>query len=247
MRRESGVWTVNDEIRARVVVGAGGHFCPVARHLNPDARAEAVVVAQEIEYRLSDRGAASCPVRPESPELYFWPDLLGYGWCVRKGDYLNVGAGRLHAASFPAAVAEFRREVVRVRLGEAGVPAVWKGHAYLLNWTSSRRLHADAAVLVGDAAGLALGPSGEGILAAVESGAIAADTIATAFPDGSSARLEPYARAIAARFGPRASRSRRRRSPARLASIAAPMILKSRWLTRRVLLEYAFLHVNRAG
>jgi flavin-dependent dehydrogenase len=43
---------------------------------------------------------------------------------------------------------------------------------------SRRRLLGDATVLlVGDAAGLALAPSGEGILAAVESGLLAADAI----------------------------------------------------------------------
>jgi len=244
LRRDAGGWIANDEIQARVVVGAGGHFCPVSRHLNPAARYEDVVVAQEIEYRLDDAVAAACPVDAESPELYFWPDLLGYGWCVRKGAYLNVGAGRLHATAFPTAVAEFRQSVLSRRLRECRVPAVWKGHAYLLNWTSQRRLVADAAVLVGDAAGLALGPSGEGILAAVESGEMAAGAIALAFPDCSSARLERYRRAIDARFGPRAAGARRQPS-AWLTSIAAHALLKSRWLTRHVLLERAFLHVNR--
>ena len=31
MNREGDAWIVNDSIRARCVVGAGGHFCPVAR------------------------------------------------------------------------------------------------------------------------------------------------------------------------------------------------------------------------
>ena len=88
-------------------VGAGGHFCPVARQLNGRDQQEGVVVAQEIEFRLDEEMAAACPVRNECPELFFWPDLMGYGWCVRKGDYLNVGAGRLSANSFPASVREF--------------------------------------------------------------------------------------------------------------------------------------------
>ena len=33
LRRHAGTWIANDEIAAPVVVGAGGHFCPVARHL----------------------------------------------------------------------------------------------------------------------------------------------------------------------------------------------------------------------
>src|SRR5581483_1055937 len=41
-------WAVNDSIRSRVLVGAAGHFCPVAR-LVADAREEALVLAQETE------------------------------------------------------------------------------------------------------------------------------------------------------------------------------------------------------
>jgi flavin-dependent dehydrogenase len=242
LRRDTGGWIANDEIRARVVVGAGGHFCPVARSLNPDSSHEDVVVAQEIEFRIGRDEA--CPIRSDSPELYFWPDLLGYGWCVRKGGYLNIGAGRLRASAFPAAVAEFKRTVLDRRFAAGDVPGQWKGHAYLLNWTSRRRVVADGAVLVGDAAGLALGPSGEGILAAIESGTLAATAIATAFPACTSDRLESYARDIDRRFGPRAASSRRSPAPW-LVALGARALLGSRWLTRRLLLERAFLHVDR--
>ena len=34
-------------------------------------------------------------------------DLEGYGWCVRKGQYLNVGLGRRDGGSFPTHVREF--------------------------------------------------------------------------------------------------------------------------------------------
>jgi flavin-dependent dehydrogenase len=242
LRREGDYWIANDEIRARVVVGAGGHFCPVARALNPDSPHEDVVVAQEIEFRLD--GDVACPIEADSPELYFWPDLLGYGWCVRKGDYLNIGAGRLRASAFPAAVAEFKRSVLGRRFVDGAVPAQWKGHAYLLNWTSRRRLVADGAVLVGDAAGLALGPSGEGILAAIESGALAASAIASVFPDCTADRLEPYARDIDRRFGARAAAERRSPAPW-LVSLGARALFGSKWLTRHLLLERAFLHLDR--
>src|SRR5260221_13358627 len=35
LRREQDQWIVNDGIQAPVVVGAGGHFCPVARLMSP--------------------------------------------------------------------------------------------------------------------------------------------------------------------------------------------------------------------
>ena len=125
--------------------------------------------------------AAACPVQNECPELFFWSDLQGYGWCVRKGDYLNVGAGRLSASGFPASVREFVA-LLEARGRARAVPSKWKGHAYLLDCTSTRRVYGDRMLLVGDAAGLALAPSGEGILAAVESGLMAADAIIAARP-----------------------------------------------------------------
>ncbi len=47
----------------------------------------------EIELRPDQE--AACRVAPQSPELYFCDDLLGYGWCFRKGNHLNVGLGRV--------------------------------------------------------------------------------------------------------------------------------------------------------
>ena len=245
LRREPDGWVANDDVYARVIVGAGGHFCPVARRLNPPSGHEDVVVAQEIEYRIDGRTAAACPVRGEWPELYFWSDLRGYGWCVRKGDYLNVGAGQLRPSAFPAAVAEFKALVRQRGLVGPDLPGAWKGHAYLLNRTSSRRVSGDGMLLVGDAAGLALAPSGEGILAAVESGVLAAEAIVDAFPDCSAPRIAPFAQQIAARFGPRARRAAPRPWPTWVGSLAARAILRSPWLTRRMLIEHAFLHVGR--
>jgi menaquinone-9 beta-reductase len=139
-------------LHAAVVVGAGGHFCPIARRLNPRDQQEDVVVAQEIEFRLDEEMKEACRVRGDCPELFFWPDLLGYGWCVRKGEYMNIGAGRLSRGNFPAAVREFTSMLDARGLSRLP-PGAWKGHAYLLNCTSERRIVGDRMLLVGDAAG----------------------------------------------------------------------------------------------
>ena len=76
------------------VVGAGGHFCPVARATGAKGSGETAVAAQEIEFEMSPQQKAVCRVDGERPELYFTPDLKGYGWVFRKGDYLNIGLGR---------------------------------------------------------------------------------------------------------------------------------------------------------
>jgi flavin-dependent dehydrogenase len=244
LQQDAEGWIAGD-LHASVVVGAGGHFCPIARRLNGRDQQEGVVVAQEIEFRLDEETAAACPVQRKCPELFFWSDLQGYGWCVRKGDYLNVGAGRLSASGFPASVREFVA-LLEARGRARAVPSKWKGHAYLLDCTSTRRVYGDRMLLVGDAAGLALAPSGEGILAAVESGLMAADAIIGARPGYSDDDLAAYADRIEKRFGPRGKTGAFGSLPGWAKDAAARVLFGSAWLTRRFLLEDAFLHVRRA-
>jgi len=66
-----------------------------------------LVVAQEAELAIDPIDAAALNSDPDVPHLDFCRDLKGYGWCLRKGDYLNVGLGRLERRSLPAATAQF--------------------------------------------------------------------------------------------------------------------------------------------
>jgi flavin-dependent dehydrogenase len=243
LHRDAGGWRVNGAIRARMVIGAGGHFCPVARELNRGVIDAAPVAAQEIEFELDQAQSAACAISATAPELVFWPDLMGYGWCVRKGTFLNIGAGRLSPSPLRPAMREFGATLESRGVIPAMAPK-WKGHAYLLNRTSSRRLLADQALLIGDAAGLALAPSGEGILAAVESGMLAADVVLDAGHDYSVTRLAAYAQRVEQRFGPRATTAPRA-FPHWVTNLASGALLQLPWLTRRVLLEDGFLHTRR--
>jgi geranylgeranyl reductase family protein len=242
LRRENSRWIVNEEFSAPMLVGAGGHQCPIARHLGARPGAEAAVVAQEIEFRLTPGQAAGCLVRPDTPELYFCDDFRGYGWCFRKGDHLNVGLGRQDSHDLPAGVREFFRKVVSSGAVPADAPRTMKGHAYLLRDLSAREIVGDGALLIGDAAGLAATMSGEGIRPAVESGLMAAATIAASAPDYGRSRLQEYARRLDQRFP-------RNRNP-RLASAAAAMVkpvmswlFDSEWFVRNVVIERWFLAV----
>jgi flavin-dependent dehydrogenase len=239
LRRDGGTWIVDDHVRARVVVGAGGHFCPIARFMNPDTPQAGVIVAQEIEFPLAPAQADRCTVLHDRPDLYFWPDLRGYGWCVRKGGYLNVGVGRLSSGNFPAVVREFADLVDKAGIVPGGVPSPWKGHAYFVNSTSHRRTTGDNMMLIGDAAGLALAPSGEGILTAIESGLAAGRTIAR----GES--FADYERWIDTYVGPRGRQSPLAKMPGWVLTTAARAVFGSAWLTRRFLIEDAFLHTRR--
>jgi flavin-dependent dehydrogenase len=246
LRRAGSTWVVNDRLSAPVVVGAGGNFCPVARRLNPTESGAHVIVAQEVEFPLGSGAAGRCAVKGEQPMLFFWPDLLGYGWCVRKGDYLNVGVGRLGAdKGFPAEVHAFRARLVERGLLAGAVPDHWKGHAYRLSTGRRACVAGDGLYLVGDAAGLALAPSGEGILSAVESGSMAAGAIASARGDRTEAPAAAYAASLDARFGARRDRTWLERLPESVREAAGLLLLHLPFLTRRLLLEDGFLHARR--
>ncbi|MDX1383274.1 MAG: geranylgeranyl reductase family protein [Thermoanaerobaculia bacterium] len=236
LERRDGEWWIDGSIRTPLIVGAGGHSCPVARHLAPHGREE-VVAAQEVELRLAD--GAACRVEPERPELFFHDDLKGYGWCFRKGRYLNVGLGSLDASGFAARVAEF---VARLQ-AEGRIPAdlgPFEGHAYLLRNRSSRPLVRDGAMLVGDAAGLAYSTSGEGIRPAVESGLLAARAAIAAGGDYRADRLAVYPRWITSRLG--RAEDRRRRDVTRWQRALARRLFASPWFARRILIDRLFLH-----
>jgi len=244
LRRCGQHWVVNDEIRTPLVVGAGGHFCPVARLLNGFGDATSVVIAQAAELPVDARLRSACKVRPEVPQLYFSRDLRGYGWCVRKGDFLNVGLGRRGHGRLKQHVREFLGSLGDTGELSGALAAAWRGHAYALYEGVPRRLGDDGVLLLGDAAGLAAPASGEGIRPAIESGQLAAAAILEA--DGRYGRecLESYSRAIEVRFG-----RRQRRIPLLTLPLAAlaPHLLASRWLARHVILDRWFLQPPRAA
>lgn len=234
-------WWINGTIEARLLVGAGGHFCPVARRLNGGGRTESIVVARECEVRMSPAQAARCRVGPDEPTLVFSHDLKGYGWVFRKGDWINIGLGRQDREGLPAHVARFVATLPALGLEASVGSGAWHGHAYLLYGGGRRRLVDDGVVLVGDAAGLAYPMSGEGILTAIVSGSIAARVMAEAAGDTGRERLLAYERGLRERFG------RPRRARALSASVRAATgraLFSTAWFTRHVLLSRWFLHQN---
>jgi geranylgeranyl reductase family protein len=245
IRREGGEWVLNDRFAAPVLVGAGGHFCPVARRLDGRTSRDEPVVAQEVEFRLEGPALDGCRVEPERPELYFSPDLRGYGWCFRKDAYLNVGLGRRDPRCLPQHVEAFLAWVVRERRIAASPRDGWRGHAYRVREGRPRRPAADGVLLVGDAAGLAAAASGEGILPAIVSGQLAAETILEARGETGGGRLgRDYERRLADHLGPTA---RAQRPPGALAMGAGAVLLSSRWFARHMVLDRWFLHRRPGG
>lgn len=243
MRAGDGGWVVNGHIRARLVVGAGGHYCPVARTLGAKlGKAETIVAAQEVEFEMTPAQQAACPVRGEIPELFFCDDLRGYGWVFRKGNYLNVGLGREDNRGLGDCVAAFTATLKRQGRIPGDTPQRFNGHAYLLYRHTRRSWLGDGVMLVGDAAGLAYPQSGEGIRPAIESGLLAAATIGAAAGDYRRDRLGKYSHALAERLGSGAGPSLADRLPVGLRHGLARGLLSTHWFNRHVVMDRWFLH-----
>lgn len=248
LSRERDRWVVDGAIEARIVVGAGGHFCPVAACLNPGPVQGPLVAAQEIELPAGDDGGGAAG--GERPALYFCAGLDGYGWIFRKGRYVNVGfgreSGRGHRRDVAASARAFHAWAEDAGLVKAGLPRAWRGHAYLLYGRPRRRVCGEGIVLVGDAAGLAHPVSGEGILPAVESGRLAARAVlAGAGGDGREA-LAWYEEALFRRYGPPPDpRGWSRRLPPAVTRPVGRRLIANPWFARHVLIARWFLHLQQ--
>lgn len=182
LRRAGETWLISigdTQASAPVVVGAGGHSCPVARQLGAIDKDEAVVMARESETRLDEATLARVPAKAGIPELILEDDLNGYGWVFRKGPFLNIGLGCIDAGR---ALNQRCTTLLERLRAEERLPAdielePFRGHAYAVRLRGPRRPSGKDWLLVGDAAGLARAFSGEGIGPAIISGRIAASMI----------------------------------------------------------------------
>ena len=247
IERKGSAWVINDSFTAPLMVGAGGHYCPVARYMGGNTVCrDPIVVAQAIEFRMTPEQSRLCTVGPEMPELYFCEDYKGYGWIFRKGDYLNIGLGREDKDNLSDHVRAFCEFLVQAKKVPADIPRKFHGHAYMLYQHSRRRITADAMLLVGDAAGLAFTHSGEGIRPAVESGLLAAEAIRNAQGDYSDGNLAAYRRSISARFGDRAATSNLLHLiPDNIRGFLAHHLITSHWFASKVIIDDWFLHARQ--
>ena len=235
LERRGDEWIANGDITARVVVGAGGHFCPVARILRGETSDGRPVVAREAEFRIEGDDSDA---DGELPELFFCRDLEGYGWCVRKGAHLNIGLGRREHGDLNPHIDDFKAFLERTGLARRASLVKWRGHAYLASGTGARPLIADGVLVAGDAAGLAYPESGEGIKPAVESGRLAAETLIAARGRTGIGDLKPYEAELRRRYPPAPP------TPAALAGVTKALgrlLMRSPRFTRKVVIDRWFL------
>jgi len=275
--RKDDQWCINDTWVAPLLIGAGGHFCPVARwlrgaasspsnhqslptnshsnsttnqraHQQKIARAEPpTVYAQEVEFEMRNPAVIANVGNPQKPELYFCDDLSGYGWCFRKGNYLNIGLGRTNKTDLAQHVDSFCQFLRQLYPDLDEIPDRFAGHAYRLYATVEPRLIGDQALLIGDAAGLAYPYSGEGIRPAVESALLAADVISNAngnYPREVLTKYEEQLRGCLGRVKPMRQATW---LPHAWLRFAAAQLLSSKRFTKNVVIENWFLHRNKTA
>lgn len=242
-RTDDGQWLVNNRYQAPLVVGAGGHFCPVAARIGKGpGKHETAVTAKEVEFEMTPHQASQCLVRGDTPELWFCRDLKGYAWVFRKELFLNIGLGREDNHHLNDHLEAFVQDMQSSGRIPQDLPNRFKGHAYLLYDHAERPLVDDGLMLIGDAAGLAYTQSGEGIRPAVESALMAADAIANT-TEYSRTALTAYVTQLEARFGRRPTPGQPGMEiPEWAKTKLAPTLMRSRWFTRRVVTKRWFLH-----
>lgn len=256
MKKNAGgdkTWLVNGQYQASIVVGAGGNFCPVARLLNDNDNAkELTVVAQEIEFEMSTSQQKKCTVNRQVPELFFSKDLRGYGWVFRKGNYLNIGLGRVDPTRLSSRVKEFCEYLSSRRKIPPDIAEKFKGHCYVMYPNSTRKIIGDHTLLIGDAAGLAYAKSGEGIRPAVESAVLAAEVInnnqnGLSKYDHNKNFLQEYQNLVESRYG---KRTEQHTDPSFEKDIGLPIdiknflvhqFLKTNWFIKNFVINKWFL------
>jgi flavin-dependent dehydrogenase len=194
---------------------------------------------------MTEEQRQQCSVEAEIPELYFCADMKGYGWCVRKNNFLNVGLGRMDPHGLPQHVSSLIAFLRRTGKVAFKLPGKILGHSYLLYGYAERDVAREAILLVGDAAGLAYSQSGEGIRPAVESGLLAAKAILTEGLENTTKVCERYRASLGERFAkskPHWISTVGRHVPRWLLTGASQILLSSGWFSRQVLLNQWFLH-----
>lgn len=249
LRRTDDGWVINDSLKTRLLIGAGGDRCPVARWLRGDQRpASPLIAALEVEYPIAAEASGS--VDAETPQLYFCDDLAGYGWCVLKQGYLNLGIGRVTGRDVPAYWDQLLGRLRASQVLTADPPLAARGHAYHLYDGTQAHLVENRLLLIGDAAGLADRHSGEGIRPAVESGLLAAAAVHAANGQYDRNQLSTYEVQLRKRFG----KLRVKPESDPLSFLSNPwriwlldQLFSSRLFLKHLVLDRWFLHRNLAA
>lgn len=174
-------------LQAAVVIGADGAYSPTARLLGLAPTPRAVAIQERIKLP-----PAQMARWEDTADLYLGyatsPDL--YAWAFPKRDHVAFGVGM-----GPGNTQQARQllDNLKVRLGGAldgGELLLREAHA--LPMEPRKQIAFDRALLIGDAAGLVVHTSGEGIYWAMKSGKLAAQVLTAHYAAPTAANLRLY-------------------------------------------------------
>ncbi len=239
---------VNDSVAARMIVGAGGHFCPVSKALGNSYKDSSTLATLESETELDPETINRIVPYPGAPEVIYLKAVDGYAWYFSKGNYLTIGIGSLDRKKIHPLLDWFLNILKeKGRLSEDVLKRLnpFKGHFYKIYSGSSKIIKADRAVLIGDSAGLADSTSGEGIRPAVISGSLAAETIIRAKGDYSAENLSAYTQNIHEVFGKPSTSPPQHPANPFIRFVFKRLLLGTRF-GRNILIKNYFLHSSKA-
>lgn len=253
INRRDSQWLVDERFSAPILIGAGGHLCPVARRLGLRPPAKTAIACMELEIRLSMRDRERHVRYPDTPEFVFCDDLNGYGWYFNKGERVNIGVGRLGGRGVRRHLTNLLEQLQnKGRLPESEVFDLSRfgGHAYSLHLLNAGRRARNGCLLIGDAAGVAFNISGEGIRPAILSGRLAAQVVIDAGGVADEAVCRRYEHELHAALGRPLTGWRlalyNRMPRGCLRSLAKPL-LRSDTLVRHLIIDRLFLRPGAAG
>jgi geranylgeranyl reductase len=163
---------VEKKIEAAAVIGADGAYSMVAKAVGAPRVPQCV--AMQYRIRLPE---SQMQEWRETAELYLGDEVSPdfYGWVFPKHDHLSVGVGV--SPDHSTKVRTYLNNLVERTGNKLKDGKIYATEAHALPMRHQKKLAWDRAMLIGDAAGMVVSTSGEGIYWAMKSGKIAAETL----------------------------------------------------------------------
>jgi len=184
------------QIEADMIIGADGAYSQVAKAVGAPRVPQAVAM----QYRIQLPESQMSEWR-ERAELYLGQEVSPdfYGWIFPKHDHVSVGVG---AGPSKSQFVRAYLENLRIRAGsKLSDGKILCTEAHALPMRPQKQIAYNRAVLIGDAAGMVVNTSGEGIYWAMKSGKIAADTLTKYAEAPTAANLQEYQKLWKKQYG----------------------------------------------
>lgn len=183
-------------IRAAAVIGADGAYSPTAKALGLPNLPRCVAIQERIRLP-ADKMARW----EDTADLYLGPEVSPdlYAWAFPKKDHVavGIGAGPEHSKAAKQLLANLKQRIAPELAGGE----IFLQEAHALPMQPRPQMAFERVMLIGDAAGLVVNTSGEGIYWAMKSGRMAAEVLAESLPTPSVDKLQRYDRLWWKRYG----------------------------------------------